>query len=110
MKRRHSIERALKMHLWDPPYFRPSDVVPPRSVVRAKHDPFHDGSVGAGESFRVGFYSLQDGPNVVRLVDASGEYKHWLDQATLNEHFELVSRSDELDTYGHNRPILGPLA
>jgi hypothetical protein len=111
MKRNRSIEFALKMHMWDPPYFIPKNIIPPRSVIRLIQ-PLPDSEIDmkVGDEFRIGYYSRQDGPNVVWLVRPSGEYFCTWDQASLFETFELISSSRETEIYGANRPILEPLA
>ena len=59
-----------------------------------------------GDTFRIGYYRRQDGPNVVWLVNALGEYQQTWDQVSLLETFEVVKWSDETDIYGVNRPEL----
>jgi len=93
------------MHLWEPPYLIPRDVVPPRSVVRVRAvDVEWDSEMKVGDTFRIGYYSRQDGPNVVWLVNAMGEYPETWDQVSLLETFEVIKRSDEKDIYGRNMP------
>jgi hypothetical protein len=105
------VESALKMHLWDPPYLIPKDILPPRSVVRVRAvDPDWDSKMKLGDTFRIGYYSKQDGPNVVWLVNAVGEYQETWDQVSLLETFEVVERSDETDIYGVRRPTLEVIA
>jgi len=102
---------ALKMHLWDPPYLIPKDILPPRSVVRVRVvDPGWDSKLKLGDTFRIGYYNRQDGPNVVWLVNAMGEYQETWDQVSLLDTFEVVERSDETDIYGRNMPRLEVIA
>jgi hypothetical protein len=110
VKRQETIERALKMHLWDPPYFIPKSIIPPGSVVRVRVDPTTDASLRRGEAFRIGYYSRQDGPNCVWLVDAAGTYTQTWDQASLGDTFDVVELSMEADIYGLHRPPLGAIA
>jgi hypothetical protein len=113
MKRNWSIERVLawKMYYWGPAYKTLADVLPPRSVVRLKHrEPDWEADLQVGMTFRIGYYSPQDGPDCVWLVDAAGGYFHTWDQVSLLDTFEVVERSNETDLFGNNQPRLGPLA
>ena len=101
MRRNRSVELALKMHLWDPPYLIPKDILPPRSVVRVRAvDADWDSGINVGDRFRIGYYNKQDGPNVVWLVNALGEYQETWDQVSLLDTFEVVERSGVTDLYG----------
>ncbi len=107
MKRNPSIERALRWHFWKPRGKTPKFIIPPRSVIRLTQDAGDWRK--RGDEFRIGYYSRQDGPNIVWLVDKSAEYIGTWDQKSLLEYFEVVSLSDETDTYGMHRPVLEPL-
>ena len=110
MRRSLSLECALKMHRWDPPYKSPKSIIPPRSTIRLKRrETDWDSDLQIGDIFRVGYYSRQDGPNCVWLVNAAGEYFHTWDQASLLDTFEVVTLSDETDIHGVNRPLLEPI-
>ena len=110
MKRNTSIERALCWRFWKRREKTPKSIIPPRSVVRlVGRDSDMDGDFKVGDEFRIGYYSRQDGPNCIWLVNASGEYIGTWDQKSLPDYFEVVSLSDETDTYGMHRPMLGPL-
>ena len=110
MKRNHAIERALKMHYWDPPFNLPAEKIPPRSIVRFTNEGLVDGlDLQLGAVFRVGYYSRQDGPNCVWLVNNEGEYCQTWDQLTIRSNFDVVSLSEETDIFGNNRPEIEPL-
>lgn len=66
-------------------------------------------AIEIGDSFRIGYYSKQDGPNCVWLVDAKGEYVQTWDQKSILDYFEIVERSNETDTYGAYRSAIGAL-
>jgi hypothetical protein len=110
MKRNPSIERLFRWR-----YFShekaPKHIIPPRSVIRlVRADPDWYPGLNVGEEFRIGYYRRQDGPNCIWLVDAAAEYIGTWDQKSLPDHFEVVSLSDETDTYGLHRPVLEPLS
>ena len=62
-----------------------------------------------GDTFRIGYYSKQDGPHCVWLVDAAGNYDQTWDQKSLLDYFEILELSDETDTYGTHRQALGSI-
>jgi hypothetical protein len=108
MKRNFNIERELGWQCW-PRGRKPRTIIPPKSVIRlVKKEPDWDESLKVGDTFRVGYYSKQDGPHCVWLVDATGNYDQTWDQKSLLDYFEIVSLSKETDTYGAHRPALGP--
>ena len=110
MKRNLSIERALRWHFWKRHEKTPKFIIPPRSVIRLiRTDPDWDTDLQIGDRLRIGYYSRQDGPNCVWLVDSAGNYNQTWDQKSLLDYFEIVSLSDETDLYGLHRPVLEPL-
>jgi len=62
-----------------------------------------------GELFRVGYYSKQDGLDVVWLVSESGKYEQATDHEFLNKYFVVHAVSLEKDFFGVDRKTLGPL-
>jgi hypothetical protein len=109
MNRNQSIERALCWHFWKAGP-KPKAIIPPRSVVRLKvSNPDWGTDLKTSDTFRVGYYSKQDGPNCVWLVDAQGKYSQTWDQISLLDSFEIVEQSNETDIYGAHPPLLGPL-
>ena len=109
MKRNYNIERALCWQ-YHPLGHKPRFIIPPKSVIRlVKTESDWNESLKIGDTFRIGYYNKQDGPHCVWLVDATGNYDQTWDQNSLLDHFEIVSLSDETDTYGTHRPVLGPL-
>jgi hypothetical protein len=67
-----------------------------------------DEDLTIGDTFRVGYYSRQDGSSVVWLVDDAGNYLQTWDQQSLLDYFEVIKSSEETDLYGTYRPKLGP--
>ncbi len=54
--------------------------------------------------FRIGYYSVQDGFDVIWLVDDQGEYCETIDEECLLKYFQVEFVSDETEFYGENRP------
>ncbi len=85
-------------------------IIPPLSVVRltgsTQAEPTWS-SDDLGRTFRVGYYSQQDGLDCVWLVDESGNYEQTVNQAMIHTDFEVLYRSDETDPFGVDRPIIG---
>jgi hypothetical protein len=109
MKRNPSIERLFHWRFLSHEKV-PKSIIPPRSVIRlVRANPDWDAGLEIGDEFRIGYYSRQDGPNCVWLVDAAGTYDQIWDQESLLDYFEIVKPSDETDIYGLQRPVLGPL-
>jgi hypothetical protein len=109
VKRNPSIERLFRWR-----YFShekaPKSIIPPRSVIRLiRTAPDFYPGLTIDDEFRIGYYRRQDGPNCVWLVDREADYCGTWDQESLPDYFEIVSLSDETDTYGLNRPVLEPL-
>jgi hypothetical protein len=107
VKRNHSIERALRWRFWQSES-RPTYVIPPKSVIRLFRKEEGMEGLNVGDNFRIGYYSKQDGPNIVWLVNDAGDYLQTWDQQSLLDYFKVVERSDETDTYGTHRALLGP--
>jgi hypothetical protein len=109
MRRNVSIERAMLMRFWDPPYKIPVNIISPLSVVRLKRQLHWATEWEPGDTFRIGYYSPLNGPNEVRVVDAAGNY-HWAwTQKSLLEDFEVVEFGKESDIFGHHREQIQPL-
>jgi hypothetical protein len=88
----------------------PKSIIPPRSVIRLiRANADWDSGLNVGEEFRIGYYSRQDGPNCVWLVNRKADYFGTWDQESLLDYFEIVTSSDETDIYGLHRPVLEPL-
>lgn len=83
--------------------------IPPRSIVKLKKLWPHARKQGheIGELWRIGYYSPQDGLDVVWLVDSAGNYDWTVDHEWLYSKFEVVQYSDEDDLFGENREPLG---
>lgn len=86
-------------------------IIPPRSVFRlARTDKeTKDWKADVGRVFRVGYYSEQDGLDVIWLVNQQGKYEQTTDRDFLTKYFEPIEISDETDLYGKSKPQFGPL-
>jgi len=86
-------------------------IIPPLSVVRLvcadKHTPQWKDQIG--RTFRIGYYSRQDGTDCVWLVNDAGEYEQTVDQAALDQYFVVVERSKERAIFGQQRPPIPAL-
>ena len=76
-------------------------VIPPKTVVRR--------NTPKGRRFRVGYYSKQDGLDVIWLVNELGEYEQTWSRVKFENDFVIERMSKERDYYGRNRPVLRPL-
>ena len=83
--------------------------ISPRSVITVRHDNPGPARSLLGLILRVGYYSKQDGTNVVWLVFPNGEYQQTTSQAYINRHFRILHEDEDPDLYGDARPILQPL-
>lgn len=81
------------------------DVIPPGSVVRlVRSDETTSIWHGReGEMFRIGYYTPNDGLDVIWLVNGSGEYSETLDREALIRFFEIEQLSDETDMFGRDK-------
>ena len=52
------------------------------------------------KEFTVGYYSKQDGLDVIWLVDKDGEYCETIDHEALSGYFEILQESDNRDYFG----------
>jgi hypothetical protein len=86
-------------------------IIPPRSVFRlARSDGKTEGwKADIGRVFRIGYYSRQDGLDVLWLVNREGKYEQTTDREFLVKYFEPIEISDEKDFYGTGKPQFGPL-
>jgi hypothetical protein len=79
-----------------------SGVIPPESVLKLikadKRTPLWKRKIGL--LCRIGFYSEQDGLDVVWIVDESGRYCETINQAMIHEYFEVINLSKQNDLYG----------
>jgi|GEM_PF-1575081 len=79
-----------------------SQPIPPKHVVKLMKLWPHARNQGykKGERWRIGYYSKQDGLDLIWLVDSKGNF-HWtVDHNRLHNTFEFLNRSDEDDFYG----------
>lgn len=103
MKSRKTSPRDLRDEQKDLPR-----VIPPRSVFRLVRSDSNtpDWKKDVGREFRVGYYSKQDGLDVIWLVNEDGKYEQTTDRQFLLKYFEPVEISDESDLYGSAKPQL----
>ena len=89
----------------------PPDIIPPGTIVKLiKADnktPIWKNLIGT--IYRIGYYSSQDGLDVIWLVDEFGKYCQTTDRNYLLKYFDIINLSNEKDYYGINSPPLGPL-
>ncbi len=78
-------------------------VIPPRSIVRAIRT---YSTVREGQRFRIGYYSRQDGLDVVWLVNDDGAYEQTWPRRQFEDDFTIERLSTETDYYGDERPPL----
>ena len=86
-------------------------VIPPLSVVELARA---DAKTPAwkeelGRRFRVGYYSKQDGLDVIWLVDETGDYCETTDRDFLLKYFDIIELSEVSDYFGDDSEIIGPL-
>jgi len=58
------------------------------------------------KKLRVGFYSRQDGLDVIWLVNKFGIYQESIDHAFLMKYFRIISESDIYDYHGAYQPVI----
>jgi hypothetical protein len=78
------------------------EIVPPGSVVRLMRsdDTTPTWRGREGQTFRIGYYTPNDGLNVIWLVNETGEYIETVDRETLVRFFNLESISEEGNHFG----------
>jgi len=81
-------------------------IIPPRSTFRLVRSdtktPVWNAHVG--RTFRVGYYSRQDGLDVIWLVNEKGKYEQATDRDFLIKYFEPIKITDETNLYGTGKP------
>ena len=88
--------------------FNEDNPIPPRSVVKWLRAPNCDAddNPDVGKVFRIGYYSKQDGLDVIWLVNDEARYGQTIDHEYLNSNFSILEISDETDFHGVNREAL----
>jgi hypothetical protein len=86
-------------------------IVPPRSVFRLVRSDRKTPSWKAdiGRLYRIGYYSRQDGLDIIWLVNEKGKYEQTAEREHLLKYFEVVKISDETNLYGVKKRRLGPV-
>jgi hypothetical protein len=84
--------------------------IAPRSVIAVRESNPGPHRTLLGQLLRVGYYSKQDGLNVIWLVYEDGQYGETTSHQYLNRHFRVIVDSGETDFFGDSRPKLLPLS
>jgi mannose-6-phosphate isomerase-like protein (cupin superfamily) len=86
-------------------------IVPPGSRFRLTGSDKETGlwKLDVGRVFRIGYYSQQDGLDVIWLVNEKGKYEQTTDRDFLERYFEPLEISDESDLFGVTKPKFKPL-
>lgn len=106
MKSRVKLKKQFET---SPRKFYKSQPVSPCSVIAVRGDNPGPHRSLLGMILRVGYYSKQDGTNVIWLVYPDGKYVETTDHRLLNRHFTVITASDETDLFGIDRPQIAPL-
>jgi hypothetical protein len=87
------------------------DPIPPRTVLRLKKLWPQARKQGRelGQVYRVGYYCRCCGRDTIWLVDREGVYNWTADRTFIEQHFEVVSVSNERSLYGRGKPKIEPL-
>jgi hypothetical protein len=106
MKSRVKLKKQFEA---SPRKFYKSQPISPCSVIAVRGDNQGPHRSLVGMVLRVGYYSKQDGTNVIWLVYPDGKYVETTDHCLLNRHFTVLTASEETDLFGVNRPPIAPL-
>ena len=106
MRSRLRLKRQFSL---DPKSYFKNQPVPPRSEIVVREDNPGPYSRILGQRLRVGYYSKQDGLNVIWIVYPNAEYAETTNHMHLRRHFRVVVDSGESDYFGEHRPVLEPL-
>jgi hypothetical protein len=101
--------KLKKQFLASPRKFYKSRPISPGTVIAVREDNPGPHRSLMGMILRVGYYSKQDGTNVIWLVNPDGKYVETTDHRLLNRHFTVITVSEETDVFGANRPQIGSL-
>lgn len=85
--------------------------LPPKSIVSLVKLWPHARKNGyeIGQTWRVGYYTPNDGLDVIWLVNSEGEYCETADHDWIEKHFQVIFLSSEKSFYGTRKPKLLPL-
>jgi hypothetical protein len=107
MRSRIRLKRQFKV---SPKKYYKGRPIPPRSVIMVRKDNPGPHRSLLGIILRVGYYSKQDGTNVIWLVYPDGGYAEATTHALLNRHFTVLSVSENNDLFGVTQPEIQPLS
>ena len=87
------------------------DIIPPRSEFRLirSDSKTPNWKNDVGRVFRIGYYSRQDGLDVIWMINERGEYEQATDREFLLHYFEPIEISDETNLYGDGKPPFQPI-
>ena len=106
MKSRVKLKKQFEA---SPRKYYKSRPISPRTMIAVREDNPGPHRSLRGMVLRVGYYSKQDGTNVIWLVYPDGKYVERTDHRLLNRHFTVISASEETDLFGVDRPQIEPL-
>ena len=75
-------------------------VIPPLSIIRLNDSVPKRYKKYIGKMFNVGYYSRQDGLDVIWLTDKNGDLVMTINHEELHKYFEIVELSKERSFYG----------
>jgi hypothetical protein len=62
-----------------------------------------------GRTFRVGYYSRQDGLDCIWIVNDDGQYEQTIDHEFLYKYFDVIHQPNDTNWYGRRRSKLTPI-
>jgi hypothetical protein len=89
----------------------PPNPIPPLSVVRlvtADHKT-PGWRKDKGRTFRVGYYSRQDGLDCIWLVNDEGKYEQTTNHEYLYRYFDVIHFAEHTNWYGRRRPCINSI-
>jgi hypothetical protein len=98
--------KLKKQFRQNPRKYSKKNPVPPTTLIAVREDNPGPYSRLLNQTLRVGYYSKQDGLNVIWIVYPDGKYGESTDHACLNRFFRVISVPEETDFHGDNRTIL----
>jgi len=77
------------------------EVIPPRSIVELIKvgEPPHLWKKDLGTKYEIGYYSKNDGLDVVWLLKINTDHRETVDQDAIRKYFKIIYLSDEKEYY-----------
>jgi hypothetical protein len=94
----------------NPKRFSKANPVPSKTSISVRQDNPGPYRSLLGQILRIGYYSEQDGLNVVWLVYPDGKYGESTTHAHLNRFFQILEVSEGTDFHGVAQPIIPALS